>query len=72
MQKDFITATPDTGSGNGSVNVTASKNTGAARETYITISGGGVTKRIPINQKIGFSSIIAIGSSGNIVKVQLE
>ena len=70
MQKDFITATPDTGSGNGSINVTASKNTGAARETYITISGG-VTKRIPINKKIGFSSIIAIGNNGNIVKVQL-
>lgn len=72
MQKDFITATPDSGSGNGSINVTADKNTGAARETYITISGGGITKTIPINQKIGFSSIIAIGGNGNIIKVQLE
>lgn len=33
--------------------MTASSNTGAARETSITISGGGVTKTIPINQDAG-------------------
>lgn len=31
MQKDFITATPDTGGGNGTINVTASKNTSSER-----------------------------------------
>lgn len=44
MNKDFITATPDTGDGNGTINVTASKNTSFERSTSLTISGAGVTK----------------------------
>lgn len=42
MQKDFVTATPDTGGGAGgtTVNVKASPNSGAARNTTITVSGG--------------------------------
>lgn len=50
MQKDFITATPDTGGGNGTINVTASKNTGAARSTAISIAGYGCSKTISITQ----------------------
>lgn len=39
MQKDFITATPDTGGGNGTINVTASKNTeNTSRSTVISIT----------------------------------
>ena len=38
MQKDFIIATPDTGGGNGAINVTASKNTSSERSTSLTIS----------------------------------
>lgn len=71
MQKDFITATPDKGTGNGSVDVTASRNTGAARETYITISGSGITKTIPIKQEIGLISVIVVGDNGNIIKAQM-
>lgn len=51
MQKDFITATPDTGGGSGSVNVTAAANTGAARSTTLNVSGSGITKTITISQE---------------------
>lgn len=50
MQKDFITVTPDSGNGNGTVTVAASENTGNSRTSSITISGGGITKTIEINQ----------------------
>lgn len=50
MQKDFITATPDTGGGNGTINVTASKNTGNARSTAISIAGSSCSKTISITQ----------------------
>lgn len=54
MKKDFITVTPDSGGGNGKINVTAEKNTGASnRSSTITISGGGITKTITISQKEG-------------------
>ena len=41
MKKDFIEVTPDTGSGDGSLNVKAGNNFGGLRTTSITISGGG-------------------------------
>jgi hypothetical protein len=41
MQKDFLTITPDSGRGSQAVTVKASPNTGNARSTTITISGGG-------------------------------
>lgn len=71
MQKDFITATPDTGGGNGTINVTASKNTSSERSTSLTISGMGVTKTVNINQKKGISIAVIVGQSGNILKMQL-
>ena len=40
MQKDFLTITPDSGGGSQAVTVKASPNTGNARSTTITISGG--------------------------------
>lgn len=40
MKKDFLTITPDSG-GSQAVTVKASPNTGNARSTTITISGGG-------------------------------
>ena len=71
MQKDFITATPDTGGGNGTINVTASKNTSSERSTSLTISGMGVTKTVNINQKKGISIAVIVEQSGNILKMQL-
>lgn len=72
MQKDFITATPDTGSGNRTINVTASKNISSERSTSLTISGAGVTKTVNINQKKGISIAVIAGQNGNIFKIQLE
>lgn len=45
MQKDFLTITPDSGGGGGTTDVTvqASQNSGNARTSTITISGGGVS-----------------------------
>lgn len=40
MQKDFITVTPDSGSGNRTVTVAAEENTGNSRSSSIAISGG--------------------------------
>lgn len=71
MQKDFIIATPDTGGGNGTINVTASKNTSSERSTSLTISGGGVTKTVNIKQKKGISIAVIVGQRGNILKMQL-
>lgn len=71
MQKDFIIATPDTGGGNGTINVTASKNTSSERSTNLTISGAGVTKTVNINQKKGISIAVIVGQDGNILKMQL-
>jgi hypothetical protein len=41
MQKDFLTITPDSGGGVTGSDVQAGANTGNARSTTITISGGG-------------------------------
>jgi hypothetical protein len=71
MQKDFITATPNTGDGNGTINVTASKNTSSERSTNLTISGAGVTKTVNINQKKGIPIAVIVGQGGNILKMQL-
>lgn len=71
MQKNFITASPDTGDGNGTINVTASKNTSSERSTSLTISGAGVTKTVNIDQKKGISIAVIVGQKGNILKMQL-
>ena len=71
MKKDFITATPDTGSGNGTVSVKADENTGDSRSTFITITGGGITRIIPISQEAGPLNIIVVGASGNIIKTTI-
>lgn len=51
MDKNFITVTPDTGSGNGSLSVSCAANTGASRNETINISGGGVTKTVNVTQE---------------------
>ena len=50
MQKDFLTITPDSGTGSQAVTVKASPNTGNARSTTINISGGGITRTINVSQ----------------------
>ena len=47
---DWITVTPASGSNNGSFDVVAAKNTGAARNGIITVAGGEVSKTLDVNQ----------------------
>lgn len=71
MKKDFITTTPDTGSGNGTVSVKADENAGGSRSTFITITGGGITRTIPISQKAIPINVIIVGGGGNIIKTTI-
>lgn len=57
---DWITITPASGSNNGSFDVVAAKNTGAARNGIITVAGG-VSKTCDIVQKSG-KAIFAISN----------
>ena len=62
MQKDFLTITPDSGGGSQAVTVKASGNTGNARSTTITISGGGITRTIDVSQAQGRFTASKTGS----------
>ena len=54
MQKDFVTATPDTGSsGTTTVDVTAAANIGEARNTAINVSGSSISKTVQVSQEVG-------------------
>lgn len=47
MQKDFITATPDSGTGGGTVTTTAAANTAFQdKQTTLNVSGGGITRSV--------------------------
>ena len=55
MQKDFITATPDSG-GSGSTTVTATapaNRTESARSTSLSVAGGGMTRTVGASQAAG-------------------
>lgn len=55
MQKDFITATPDSG-GSGSTTVTAAASanqTESARSTSLSVAGGGMTRTVGASQAEG-------------------
>ena len=58
---DWITVTPANGSNNGSFDVVAAANTELARNSIITVAGGGVSKTCDIVQKIG-KAIFAISN----------
>lgn len=62
MRKSFITATPDSGSGNGTVTCAAQQNnTENNRSTSITVSGGGITRTVSISQKGTRQYLVNIG-----------
>ena len=62
MQKNFITATPDTGGGNETINVTASKNTSSSeRKEVLNVTGEGISKTIDIFQSGVLYPIIDLG-----------
>lgn len=62
MQKDFLTITPDNGGGSQNVTVAVPANTGNARSSMITISGGGITRTIEVNQEMGWFEASKTGS----------
>lgn len=53
MKKDFIIVTPDSGTGDKTITVQATENTGHERSTSLSINGNGITKTIAINQEAG-------------------
>lgn len=57
-----MTITPDSGEGSQAVTVKASPNTGNARSTTITISGGGITRTINVIQAQGRFTAFKTGS----------
>ena len=62
MKKDFLKIPPDSGGGSQAVTVKASPNTGNARSTTITISGGGITRTIDVIQAQGRFTASKTGS----------
>lgn len=66
---DWITITPASGSNNGSFDVTAAANTGLARNGIITVAGGGgVSKTVTIDQKIGAFRVKSIRLTGQTIR----
>lgn len=60
--KDFVDYSPASGSNNGSIDITASKNTEVnPRNTTIVAEGGGLSKTIAINQN---AALLIIGDFG--------
>lgn len=60
--KDFVDYSPASGSNNGSINITASKNTEVnPRNTTIVVEGGGLSKTIAVNQN---AALLTIGDFG--------
>lgn len=51
MKKSFITVSPDSGSNNGTLNVTADFNQDQDRSETIVVAGGGVTKTFEVIQE---------------------
>lgn len=51
MKKSFVTVTPDSGSNNGTLNVTANSNQDQDRSETIVVAGGGVTKTFEVIQE---------------------
>lgn len=51
MNKDFVTATPDSGSGGATVSVSASENQGGSRSASLNVGGSGVNKSVSVSQE---------------------
>lgn len=60
----WISVNPASGTNNGSFDVVAAKNTGAARNGIITVAGEEVSKTVTIDQKIGAFKVKSIRLTG--------
>lgn len=71
MKKDFLTITPGSGSGNGSLNVVAAANTEAARSTTVNIGGSGISKTVTVSQEKGAVNVLIAGWYGTLAKIEI-
>lgn len=75
MNKDFVEVANDSGTNNGSFDVTCEQNSGNERSTILTVSGRGVNKTIDITQKASNFEIIEIAggiysSDGTLIAIK--
>lgn len=58
---NWVNISPNSGNGNGSIQVTAQANEGDARQGSVAVAGGGLSKTIAVNQD---ARLLAIGEFG--------
>lgn len=58
---NWVNTSPNSGNGNGSIQVTAQDNNGDARQGSIAVAGGGLSKTIAVNQD---ARLLVIGTFG--------
>lgn len=58
---NWVNTSPNSGNGNGSIQVTAQANEGDARQGSVAVAGGGLSKTIAVNQD---EKLLAIGDFG--------
>lgn len=58
---NWVNTSPNSGNGNGSIQVTAQANEGDARQGSVAVSGGGLSKTIAVNQD---AKLLVIGDFG--------
>lgn len=58
---NWVNTSPNSGNGNGSIQVTAQANKGDARQGSVAVAGGGLSKTIAVNQDAG---LLIIGTFG--------
>lgn len=58
---NWVNTSPNSGNGNGSIEVTAQANEGDARQGSVVVAGGGLSKTIAVNQD---AKLLAIGKFG--------
>lgn len=58
---NWVNTSPNSGNGNGSIQVTAQANEGDARQGFVAVAGGGLSKTIAVNQD---AKLLVIGDFG--------
>lgn len=58
---NWVNTSPNSGNGNGSIQVTAQANEGDARQGSVAVAGGGLSKTIAVNQD---AKLLVIGTFG--------
>lgn len=62
---NWVNTSPNSGNGNGSIQVTAQINEGDARQGSVAVAGGGLSKTIAVNQDTKFLFIGTFGRESN-------